>query len=148
MGKMNLLDQVSRATLLGGVLTLCVAGYGGAQPIPPGKDIQGSYAPQGDCSKEPRVTLSAKDLVIQSAGKPTRLAPIDACFSCAGGARYEGIEVWVSQLGPDGNPKEPMFIFNSQEKRGALFVDKSALQGAPAPVRAVAMASPLKRCAK
>jgi hypothetical protein len=54
----------------------------------------------------------------------------------------------VSQLGPDGNPKEPMFIFNSQEKRGALFVDKSALQGAPPAVRAVAMASPLKRCAK
>jgi len=140
--------QVSRATLLGAILTVCVAGHGGAQTIPPGRDIQGSYAPQGDCSKEPRVTLSAKDLVIQSAGKPTRLAPVDACLSCAGGARYEGIEVWVSQLGADGNPKEPMFIFNSQEKRGVLFVDKSGLQRASAPVRAVAMASPLKRCTK
>ena len=145
---MKAFGLVPRATLLGVLLTFGVAAQGDAQPIPPGKDIQGSYAPQGDCSKEPRVTLSAKDLVIQSAGKPTRLAPIDACFSCAGGARYEGIEVWVSQLGSDGNPKEPMFIFNSQEKRGVLLVDKSALQGASAPVRAVAMASPLKRCAK
>jgi hypothetical protein len=145
---MKAFNRVSCVTLLGAFVTLCSAVQSGAQPIAPSKDIQGAYAPQGDCSKEPRVTLSAKELIIQSGGKPTRLSPIDACFSCAGGARYEGIEIWVSQLGADGAPKEPMFVFNAQEKRGVLSVDKSGLQRAPAPVRAVAMASPLKRCAK
>jgi hypothetical protein len=133
---------VLAATALG------VAGAPKAQGIEPGKDIQGSYAPGGDCSKEPRVTLSAKEIAIQAAGKPTRLAPIDTCFSCAGGARYEGIEQWVAQLGSDGSPKEPFFMFNSGEKRGVLVVDKSGMTSFAPPVRAVAMASPLKRCGK
>ncbi len=129
------------------LLATALPGLSAAQVAPP-PDLLGAYAPGGDCAKEPRVTVSATAMTIQAGGKATRLAPIDACFSCAGGDRYEGIEVWVAQLGPDQSPKEPMFRLNADEKKGALVVDKQGMQAFPPAVRAVAMASPLKRCAK
>lgn len=116
-----------------------------AQGIAPPPELRGGYAPGGNCALEPRVVLTDV-LTIHAAGKATRLAPLDACFSCAGGARYEGIEVWVARLGANGDPEEPMFRFNADEKRGALVVERSP--NAPPAVRAVAAASPLKRCVK
>jgi hypothetical protein len=135
-----------RAAALAALILLSTAGA--AQAVPPSPDLFGRYAPGGDCAKEPRVTLEEKALTIQAAGKTTRLSPIDACFSCEGGARYQGIVVWVSQLGQDGNPVEPFFHLNAGEKRGMLAVDKFGMQNFPPAHRAVAMASPLKRCAK
>jgi len=132
---------------LSGLAFLTLAGSAGAQLAPP-PDLLGSYAPGGDCTKEPKVTLEEKAITILAAGKATRLSPIDACFSCEGGARYEGIVVWVSQLGPDRNPIEPFFYFNAGEKKGALAMDKQGAQKFPPAQRAVALASPLMRCKK
>ena len=136
-----------RLPLAAGLGVLLLAGAAAAQVAPP-PDLYGSYAPAGDCAREPKVTLDAKAITIQSAGKATRLAPIDACFSCEGGARYDGIVVWVSQLGPDRNPIEPFFYFNAGEKKGALAMDKQGAQKFPPAQRAVALASPLMRCKK
>ncbi|AOR77472.1 hypothetical protein [Novosphingobium resinovorum] len=59
------------------------------------------------------------------AGKAGPL-PVDVCFSCAGGARYEGIQVWVMvKYGKDkwGGDNFPVtMMFNDGERRGALQV--------------------------
>jgi len=132
---------------LASVALLSAAGAALAQ-TEPAPELLGSYAPGGDCAREPKVTLGAKAITIQTGGKSTRLAPIDACYSCEGGARYEGIVVWVSQLGADRNPIEPFFYFNAGEKKGALAMEKRGAQNYPPAHRAVAMASPLQRCKK
>jgi hypothetical protein len=132
---------------LSGLALLMLAGSAAAQLAPP-PELYGAYAPGGDCTKEPKVTLQATAITILSAGKATRLSPIDACFSCEGGARYEGIVVWVSQLGADRNPIEPFFYFNAGEKKGALAMEKQGAQKYPPAQRAVALASPLVRCKK
>lgn len=129
--------------IAGSVLGLLAAGAAAAQGVSP--ELKGSYAPAGDCTKEPRVVIGDV-LTVIAGGKSTKYAPLDACYSCAGGARYEGIEVWVTYLDRNKEPVYPMFRVNADEKRGALVVDKQDAKTAPAPVRAVAMASPLKKC--
>ena len=131
-----------------GLFVLGPTGVAAAQGIPPTADIQGVYAPKGDCTMEPRVTISASAISIQAGGKTTRLAPIDSCRSCVAGDREDVIEVWVSALGRDQMPSEPNFRINADEKRGVLVVDKEGMQAFAPAVRVVALASPLKRCAK
>lgn len=137
--------NAAAAPVLGAILALVAAAEASAVDVAP--ELQGSYAPGGDCSKEPRVTIGDA-ITVHAAGKATRFAPVDACYSCAGGARYSGIETWVTYLGRNGDPMYPMFRVNADEKRGVLVVDKNDIQAAPAPIRAVAMASPLKKCPK
>ena len=127
-------------------LFFAVANSAMAQTAPPAA-LRGSYAPGGDCTKEPRFTLTDV-LTVQAAGKSTRFGPVDSCTSCVAGPDYSGIEVWVSQLGADGMPREPTLRFNADEKRGVVVIDKAGSQAFAPPMRALAMASPLKRCAK
>lgn len=134
-----------RVAIALGLFVWGTAGGAVAQAVDPA--LRGAYAPGGDCTKQPRVVLSDV-LTIYDGVAPNRIAPLDSCRSCVGGAQYSGIEVWVAQLGANGEPIQPMFRFNADEKKGALVVDKYDMQTMPAPVRAVAMASPLKRCAK
>lgn len=126
-------------------LGLFLGSSSAALALDPPAELRGSYAPAGDCTKLPKVTLTDV-LTIQHAGGQSKIAPLDACFSCAGGARYEGIEVWVSQLDRKGEPQYPMFMFNAGERKGALVVTKDPTPN-PA-IRAVAAASPLTRCKK
>lgn len=127
-------------------LLIAVATSATAQTAPPAA-LRGSYAPGGDCAKEPRLTLTDV-LTVQAAGKSTRFGPVDSCTTCVAGPDYSGIEVWVSQLGADGMPREPTLRFNADEKRGVVVIDKTGSQTFAPPMRALAMASPLKRCAK
>jgi hypothetical protein len=138
---MNRLAGLIGGTLLG----LAIASSATAQGVDPA--LKGSYAPGGDCTKEPRVTIGDA-ITIVSGGKPARFGPVDSCHSCVGGAAYQGAEVWVTYLDSKREPVYPMFRVNADEKRGNLVVDKQDAKTAPPPVRAVAMASPLKRCGK
>jgi hypothetical protein len=133
-----------RLTLAASALGVAAVTSAAAQAVAP--DLMGAYAPGGDCKQDPQVTIG-QDLAVRVGGKTTRFAPLDSCQSCVGGARYEGIEVWVTYLGKNGDPMYPMFRVNADERRGVLIVDKNDLQSAPAPMRSVAMASPLKKCA-
>jgi hypothetical protein len=49
--------------------------------------------------------------------------PVEPCFSCEGGARYDGIVVWASPVGKGDMP----FVahFNHGERRGVALVDIS-----------------------
>lgn len=137
--------RLMTAALALSAMALAGLAYAQGTGVAPPPELRGSYAPGGDCTKQPKVVLTDV-LTIHTAAGATRLAPLDACFSCAGGARYDGIEIWVARLGANGDPEYPMFRFNADEKRGNLVVDRDP-SASPA-VKAVAAASPLKRCVK
>lgn len=131
-----------------GLVALGLPSLGLAQ-VAPSADLQGAYAPGGDCARTPRVVIGADALTIHApGGAVTRLGPLDSCRTCPAGDRPDVIEVWVAPLDRNRNPIEPMFRVNADEKRGALVVDRQGMQAFPPAVRAVAMASPLKRCSK
>ncbi|MFN4087743.1 MAG: hypothetical protein ACK4QW_01705 [Alphaproteobacteria bacterium] len=118
-------------------------GTGPHGAIPP-PDLQGRYAPRGDCAREPRVMVDGTGMFLEIGGRRGRVAPLDLCFSCAGGARYSGIEVWVSPKVGDQIPV--IFRFNADERRGVLIVEDNAGMDLGPNLRAVIAASPLLRC--
>ncbi len=118
------------------------SGPAGAMEVP--KDLAGSYAPRGDCTREPRLTVDAQGILVQFGGKQGKLAPVDVCLTCAGGNKYRGIEVWI---GPDakGGDQPFVFRFNANEKRGTVIVEKLATKVPPIVTQMVS-ASPYQRC--
>lgn len=89
-------------------------------------EIYGSYAPGGDCSRQPRVTVGKEGLFLDTAAGKSGPLPVSVCYSCAGGARYEGIQRWIYvKYGKDkwGGDNMPVtFMFNHGEKKGAMEV--------------------------
>ena len=114
----------------------------GAMEVP--KDLAGRYAPRGDCTREPRLTVDTQGILVQYGGKQSKLAPVDVCLSCAGGVRYQGIEV---QIGPqtNGGPQPFVFRFNANEKRGTVIIEKLDKKVPPIVTTMVA-GSPYLRC--
>lgn len=108
------------------VLALLVATPALSQSIPVPKELYGNYAPGGDCARQPRVAVNAAGVFLETAAGKTGPLPVDVCFSCAGGARYEGIQIWVMvKYGMDkwGGDNFPVtMMFNDRERRGALQV--------------------------
>jgi hypothetical protein len=112
-------------------------------PLP--DELHGRYAPAGNCGREPRVVADASGILIEADGRISRVEPLDVCFSCAGGARYEGIEIWVGQK--LGNEIVAVFRFNADEQPGALIAMDQGYGRVGAEIAAVIAASPLERCA-
>lgn len=98
-----------------------------SQSIPVPKELYGRYAPGGDCTRQPRVIASAAGVFLETAAGKAGPLPVDVCFSCAGGARYEGIQIWVMvKYGKDkwGGDNMPVtMMFNDGERRGSLLVE-------------------------
>ncbi len=113
-----------------------------SNPMPP--EFHGTYGPRGDCRASPRVSLDASGLYIVIGNKRGRIPRVDTCFSCAGGARYDGIEVWLSPM--VGQRYAAYFRFNADERRGALDVQASGDVALGPNLRAVVAASPYRRC--
>lgn len=137
------------------VSALCLAATSGAaiandSTIPP--EIYGNYAPGGDCTKQPRVTAGKGGFSIDTAAGKAGPLPISVCYSCAGGARYEGIQRWVYvKYGKDkwGGDNMPVtFMFNAAEKTGALDIvhDDTLRTPLGAPMNQVVQARSLKLC--
>ncbi|WP_070156071.1 hypothetical protein [Sphingobium phenoxybenzoativorans] len=93
--------------------------------IPP--EIYGNYAPAGDCAKQPRVTVSKGGVFLDTAAGKSGPLPVSVCYSCAGGARYEGIQRWVYvKYGKDkwgGDNMPVILMFNAEEKKGSVLVE-------------------------
>lgn len=118
-------------------------------PIP--TEIFGSYAPSGNCQQEPRVVVNAMGAFIESGGLKSGPLPVDVCYSCAGGARYSGIERWLLvKMGKNqwGDNFPVTLRFNANEQAGRLAVEYDPTTKTPlnAPLQAVVKASPLSRC--
>jgi len=109
------------------------------------KDLAGRYAPRGDCTREPRLIVDSQGITVQSGGKQSKLAPVDVCLTCAGGTRYEGIEVWI---GPNtkGGDQPFVFRFNANEKRGTVLIEQLDRRALPPIVGTMVAGSPYMRC--
>lgn len=127
-------------------------GTAAAQTNVPPEELYGRYAPGGDCSKQPRIEVSKTGVVIDTAAGRQGPLPIDVCYSCAGGAQYEGIQRWVYvKYGKDkwgGDNMPVIMMFNAEEKRGAVQIDHDNTLKTPigAPMTQIVQARKLKLC--
>ncbi|WP_146140439.1 hypothetical protein [Zobellella endophytica] len=107
-------------------------------------NLYGSYGPGGDCLARPLVSLDDGGLYLVSGDQRSRFEAVEVCLSCAGGVRYEGIEVWLSPQVADHHALH--FRFNAGEQPGRLEVeDPGNVEPGPS-LSTVAAASPYHRC--
>jgi len=138
--------QPLRLAALAAALTLVAPAWGieiNAKNPPP-VELHGTYGPKGDCNRSPRVSVDATGLYIVIGNSRGKVAPLDICFSCAGGARYEGIERWLSPKVGSGYAAH--FRFNAEEKRGLLVVEDAGEAALGPNLQAIVAASPYRKC--
>jgi hypothetical protein len=116
----------------------------GAAADPPRPDLWGVYAPGGDCGREPRVEIDAEGARVVAGGRRTKITPLDFCFACAGGAAYEGPEVWMSNLA-NGEP-QVVFRLNADDVIGAMDIYNNSGGSVDPALAQVIAATPLARC--
>ncbi|PZU59761.1 MAG: hypothetical protein DI547_04545 [Sphingobium sp.] len=108
------------------VLAALAAPAGAQDPDIPA-EIYGNYAPGGDCAQQPRVTVGKSGVLLDTAAGKSGPLPVSVCYSCAGGAQYEGMQRWVYvKYGKDkwgGDNMPVILMFNAEEKHGALLVE-------------------------
>lgn len=112
-------------TALSFSLISCGSALAYEPPVP--EEIYGDYAPEGDCARQPRVSVQKEGVFLHTSSGKSGPLPVSTCYSCAGGARYEGIQRWVYvKYGKDkwGGDNMPVtFMFNAEEKRGFMSVE-------------------------
>lgn len=115
-------------------------------------EVHGSYAPNGDCSKQPRINVDRSGIHLDTAAGKRGPLPIMVSYTAIGGAQYDGIQIWASVKhgGKDrwGDDKLPVLLtFNAEERQGALTaerVDSSvALDG---PLSSIVQAATFRIC--
>jgi hypothetical protein len=111
---------------------------------PPPADLHGTYGPKGGCNRSPRVSVDTTGLYIVIGDSRGKVAPLDLCLTCAGGARYEGIERWLSPK--VGGGYAAFFRFNADEQRGLLVVEDTGEMAHGPNLKAVVVASPYRKC--
>lgn len=113
------------------------------------EDIFGTYAPAGDCKREPRITVEVSGVTFEVAGKKQKVTNLEFAASY-GGNFYQGIAKWIFPFRmADGYPI--LMSFNGDEKPGTLAIDghDRGYAGGPAatPLEAALIkGSPYKRC--
>lgn len=113
---------------------------------PPPAELHGTYGPRGDCRRSPRVSVDATGLYVVIGDRRGRVEGVDLCLSCAGGARYEGIERWLSPKTADGQGYAVNFRFNADEKPGQLIVVDTGDTALGPNLASLVAASPFQRC--
>lgn len=113
------------------------------------EDLFGTYAPGGDCKREPRITVETSGITFEVAGKQQKVTKVEFAASY-GGNFYQGIAKWIFPFFmTDGYPI--LMTFNGDEKPGWLAIDAHdrGYQGGPAALpleAALIKGSPYKRC--
>jgi len=127
---------------------LLIFGLSGAAVAVPGvpPDFLGDWVPKtSTCQSELRFRVEAKSVVLINGSQSKSFGNLDFCYSCEGGARYNGIVVWM--MPEFGGKTEAPFTaqFNAGEKVGVAKLDlqKPELKR-QFPLHQVA----LKRCVK
>lgn len=112
--------------------------------------IYGTYAPRGDCRREPRITVDDSGFAYMHAGKTTHGGSIEYAVSY-GGPEYAGISQWLFPFPVnDGDFGGVLMTFNPDEKAGTLMLESTLGPGQSlgALQAALVKASPYARCAK
>lgn len=91
--------------------------------------IFGSYAPGGDCSLEPRVTLDAAGMTFTATGRTVQVSRVDYSPGFYG-QYYEGIVLAFYPF-PRGEfePGDVLMLVNDDEVAGRIRIDAGAEQG-------------------
>ncbi|RYU62470.1 hypothetical protein EWI61_03020 [Methylolobus aquaticus] len=141
--------QQTRQTLLIAVV-IALTGPCGAIEVnarnPPPAELYGTYGPRGNCSASPRVSVDETGLYVVIGQTRGRVDGLDLCLSCAGGARYEGIEQWLSPRVEAAQGYAVNFRFNADEKPGQLIVNDTGDTALGPNLKSVVAASPYQRC--
>lgn len=109
-------------------------------------DSFGRYAPKGDCSNGPIITIDKSGFTYEVAGKATHPAVFEIAYSFWGNS-YEGIQVAVFPFvkGEDDYGASNMTL-NADEIPGKILFELGTPTSASAVERALAKASPYMRC--
>ena len=82
--------------------------------------LYGSYAPRGDCAREPRVTIDDKGFTFRANGRTVTPLRVDYAVSFWGG-HYEGITaVFYPFMVSDSNLGGVLMFVNDDETRGVI----------------------------
>src|SRR3546814_7758745 len=86
--------------------------------------IYGSYAPGGDCSREPRVTINSTGMTFRASGRDVKTTRLEYAASIFG-VRYEGITLAFYPFVKSDNNLGPVLVYvNDEEKPGAIRIDR------------------------
>ncbi|MCL6710823.1 hypothetical protein M8R20_27885 [Pseudomonas sp. R2.Fl] len=112
-------------------------------------NLQGRYAPGGDCQRQPRIAIDAGGMAFEVEGRSERVARLEYAASY-GGNFYEGSSQWFFPFGREG-AYPVLMTFNADEKPGVLTVtphDEGYAGGPPLSSRnrALVAGSPYLRC--
>ena len=88
-------------------------------------DIYGTYAPRGECAREPKIAVGDSGMTFTHAGKSTRSGTVEYALTYMG-PDYQGIShvVFPFPVNED-DVGRVMMTFNAGEKRGALAVESN-----------------------
>ena len=82
--------------------------------------LHGRYAPGGDCTREPRITVEASGITFEVQGTAEKATRLEYAASFPGPA-YSGISQWFFPFtSPNGYPV--LMVFNADEKPGRLMI--------------------------
>ncbi len=112
--------------------------------------IYGTYAPHGDCKREPRITVDDAGFAYLQAGQATHSRSIEYAVSY-GGPEYSGASQWFFPFPVnDDDFGRVLMTFNPDEKPGTLLVESNLGPGQTftALQAALVKASPYARCSK
>ncbi|MXO71843.1 hypothetical protein GRI99_09355 [Altererythrobacter buctensis] len=91
--------------------------------------IYGSYARSGDCSREPRVTISDAGMAFTSSGRTVQVTRLEYAVSFFG-MSYEGISLAFFPFPQSRSDMGPVLLYaNYDEKPGALLIEANAEPG-------------------
>ncbi|SDD70025.1 hypothetical protein [Rhodospira trueperi] len=121
---------------------VCAASAASADPLP--SDLHGSYAPNGLCSQSYRMLVDETGATFEYGGHVLTLSDWDVCLTCAGGARYQGIEVWAF---PEIElQRKPVLRFNADEHRGVVVIEYAGTEPLPVPLAQFVHDASMLRC--
>ena len=110
--------------------------------------IYGSYAPRGDCSREPRLTIDDRGFLFHALGRAVRSSRFEHALTYLGPG-YTGISAVFFPFPANASNFGPVImIVNDGEKRGVIRIESDVPRGQrPDPFHAaLTRASPFLRC--
>jgi hypothetical protein len=113
------------------------------------KPLHGRYAPGGDCTRQPRITVDEGGITFEVQGASEKVARLEHAASFAG-PEYSGISQWFFPF-TNANGYPVLMVFNADEKPGRLTIDAND-EGWPGGPRlstrnqALVKGSPYSRC--
>lgn len=97
-------------------------GMAGAGEIP--AEFRGTWKPQATgCRSQAALVVTKDQLVLRKANQRRAFGDVDLCYSCEGGARYQGIVVWAAPGFAKGREGPFTVHFNADEKKGVTVIE-------------------------